>query len=78
MPETVNHPAHYNASKYEVWDVLDEWFPARPLLWNVVKYLARAGKKGDELEDLKKARVYLERQIEKLEQIANEHPNGKD
>lgn len=36
-------------------------------LGNVVKYVLRAGKKGDALEDLKKARWYLDREITRLE-----------
>ena len=30
---------------------------------NVIKYICRAGKKDNELEDLKKALTYLEREI---------------
>ena len=33
---------------------------------NALKYIARAGKKSDRLEDLEKAKWYLERSIEKL------------
>lgn len=69
MSEKVVHPAHYQG-KFETWDVLDDWFPDNPTLWNVVKYLARADRKGAPLEDLKKARVYLEREIENREQAA--------
>jgi hypothetical protein len=65
--EMVNHPGHYNFSKYEVIEVLDEWFSDNPLIWQVVKYLARAKHKGNELEDLKKAQFYLNRKIAKLE-----------
>jgi hypothetical protein len=65
--EMVNHPSHYNFSKYEVIEVLDEWFSDNPLIWQVVKYLARAKYKGNELEDLKKAQFYLNRKIAKLE-----------
>ena len=65
--ETVNHPPHYTFGKYEVIDVLEDWFPAEPHLWQVGKYIARAARKGDELEDLKKARWYLERKIKQLE-----------
>jgi hypothetical protein len=36
-------------------------------LGNVVKYVSRAGHKGERLEDLKKARWYLDREIENLE-----------
>jgi hypothetical protein len=35
-------------------------------LGNCIKYLLRAGKKGDALGDLNKAKWYLERQIENL------------
>ena len=33
----VEHPKHYNMTKYEVIEVLDEWFPNEPLIWQVVK-----------------------------------------
>ena len=62
----IDHPKHYNMTKYEVIEVLDEWFPNDPLIWQVVKYLARAKHKGNELEDLKKAQFYLNRKINKL------------
>lgn len=68
MSDPVNHPQHYTFGKYEVIDVLEDWFSADPLLWQVGKYLARAGRKGDVLEDLKKARWYLDRRIAKLEE----------
>lgn len=68
MSDPVNHPQHYTFGKYEVIDVLEDWFATDPLLWQVGKYLARAGRKGDTLEDLKKARWYLERRISKLEE----------
>ena len=35
----VNSPSHYNETKTEVWDVLDEFFERDPLLWNAGKYL---------------------------------------
>lgn len=66
-PEAVDHPAHYNFGKFEVIDVLMDWFPSSPLLWQVGKYLARAGRKGDMLEDLKKARWYLDFKIAEME-----------
>lgn len=65
--DPVIHPAHYTFSKYEVIDVLEEWFENDPLLWQVGKYIARATHKGRELEDLKKAFFYLGRKIQKLE-----------
>jgi hypothetical protein len=70
--EMVNGPAHYGGADnpYEVIKVCEAWgldFDA--YLFNVVKYVARAGKKDDtkELEDLKKAAFYLDRKIKNLE-----------
>ena len=58
-----------DAANVESWDVLDAAFPSDPLLWNCSKYLLRQGRKGGEekrLEDLRKARQYLDRQIAQL------------
>lgn len=35
---------------------------------NIIKYVARAGKKEDEIKDLKKAKDYIEREIKYLEE----------
>ena len=66
--EVVNHPQHYNTGKYEVIDVIEDWKLGFHL-GNVVKYVARAGKKdpAKEIEDLKKAAFYLDRRIKLLE-----------
>lgn len=64
MNDVVNHPEHYTFGKYEVFDVLMDWFSTDPLLWQVGKYIARAGRKGAALEDLQKAAWYLNRRIE--------------
>lgn len=80
--EAVGSPDHYtwfgqslaalglsDAANVEAWDVLDAAFPSAPLLWNCGKYLLRQGRKGGEekrLEDLRKARQYLDRQIAQL------------
>ena len=63
--KAVTHPQHYNKTKFEVWDVLDEWFPTEPLLWQAVKYIARALFKGNSIQDIQKAINYLERWIVK-------------
>ena len=63
----VNHPSHYIFGKFEVIDVLEDWFPKDPILWQVGKYIARSPHKGTELVDLKKAMVYLQRKINMLE-----------
>lgn len=66
--DVVNNPAHYTSGKIEVIDFITDQgldFPRG----NVVKYVARAGKKdpAKELEDLKKARKYLDFAINILE-----------
>jgi hypothetical protein len=48
------------------WDVIDE-FGLDYYRGNVLKYVIRAGRKDDELEDLKKARDYLDKSIKLLE-----------
>ena len=61
--EAVNHPEHYNKGKIEVIDAIEDWgldFNAG----NVVKYVARHQHKAEPIEDLKKARWYLDRLIE--------------
>ena len=65
--DPVNHPSHYTFGKYEVIDVLSDWFPTNPLLWQVGKYIARADHKNSMIQDLKKARFYLQREIERIE-----------
>lgn len=74
MGERVNHPLHYGGdTTYEVIKVLEAWGLDKDFcLGNTVKYIARAGKKDDAkvVEDLKKARWYLDRRIQKLEEGA--------
>ena len=69
--EMVSHPNHYGGdSQYEVIKVCEAWgMDKDAYLFNVVKYVARAGKKdaAKELEDLKKAAFYLYRKIKNLE-----------
>lgn len=63
MSDPVNHPAHYKAGDLEVIDII-EAFGLGFHAGNVVKYVLRAGRKGPALEDLEKARWYLDRLIE--------------
>ena len=67
--ESVNHPSHYGGDvEHETWKCLSAWgLESDALIWNCVKYLSRAGKKGDRLIDLKKAKWYLDKRIELLE-----------
>jgi hypothetical protein len=70
MTEQVNHPNHYGGedNPYEAIKVIEAW-DLDFHLGNTVKYISRAGKKGDdkELQDLKKSLWYLERKIQILE-----------
>lgn len=63
----VNHPKHYNSGKIEVIDAIEDWglgFNDG----NVIKYVARHKHKGKPIEDLEKAKWYLERLIQQLKQ----------
>jgi nicotinamide riboside kinase len=66
--EAVNHPEHYGGedNPYEVIKVIEAW-GLDFHLGNTVKYIARAGKKDDIAQELKKAIWYLERKLAKLE-----------
>lgn len=65
-PETVDHPTHYKSNGVEAIDVI-EAFGLGFCLGNVVKYILRAGRKQSTIEDLRKARWYLDRAIQNLE-----------
>lgn len=68
--EAIVHPPHYGGADnvYEVIKVIEAWNLSF-CLGNTVKYISRAGKKDPTktIEDLKKARWYLDRQISNLE-----------
>jgi hypothetical protein len=66
MSDVVEHPAHYTGFGIEVIEITEHLNFCRG---NAVKYLARAGLKNPEteLEDLKKARWYIDREIARLE-----------
>ena len=65
--DNVNRPAHYCEGRmYEPVDVIKDWELDFDL-GNVVKYVSRAGRKIDAIEDLKKARFYLNHEITMLE-----------
>lgn len=67
MSNPINKPAHYaEGRKHEPIDVIEDWGLGFNL-GNCLKYVSRAGRKGDAVEDLKKARWYLEREIGRLE-----------
>ena len=63
----VDHPKHYNSGKIEVIDAIEDWMMGF-CDGNVIKYVARHKHKGKPIEDLKKAKWYLERLIQQYEQ----------
>lgn len=70
----VNHPNHYTNSKVECIDALESMTENytnvldAELSWQIVKYIWRHPFKFKPLEDLKKARWYLDRLIKKIEE----------
>jgi len=68
----VNHPNHYGGKDnlYEAIKVIEAWDLGFNL-GNTVKYISRAGKKINTLEDLEKASWYINREINKLKKLKN-------
>lgn len=71
IKDNVNRPSHYTDGKIEVIDFIED----KKLNFhrgNAIKYIARAGKKhkNKEVEDLRKAIWYLEREIQRIQGIA--------
>lgn len=67
VQNAVNHPQHYGGdTSYEAIKVIEAWGLGF-CLGNALKYICRAGKKGSTIEDLEKARWYLNREIARLE-----------
>lgn len=66
--DPVNHLDHYGGkdNPYEAIKVIRAW-QLEFNLGNVIKYIARAGKKDAVLQDLKKARWYLDDEIKAIE-----------
>ena len=62
MAETTS-PVYYKRGSIEVWDFIrDQGFSFH--LGNAIKYICRAGHKGSKTEDLEKAIVYLQNELE--------------
>jgi len=72
--DMVNHPPHYTHGGIEVIAAIEAWGLGYHL-GNVVKYVARAEHKGRYVEDLRKAKWYLEREISQSER--NEVSDGR-
>ena len=64
--DPVNHPPHYTAGGIDFIDFAEaKGLTENAYLFNVVKYVVRAGKKADvdPVQDLEKAEYYLKREI---------------
>lgn len=69
--DMVNHPQHYSAHGIEPIDYIES-HNLNFNLGNVIKYVSRAPFKGTEVEDLQKAKWYLEREIKKHDNYRND------
>lgn len=63
--DLINHPEHYTRG-IEVTDFISSW-EMDFHRGNIVKYVARAPYKGDTLNDLKKAKWYMDDLVKKVE-----------
>lgn len=70
----VDHPQHYGGkeNKYEAIKVIEAWNLGF-CLGNTVKYISRAGKKDDIIQELEKALWYLKREIKTLKKDGQEN-----
>lgn len=64
--DNINNPEHYTLGKIEVYDFIKAW-ELEFSEGNIVKYVVRSPYKGKRLDDLKKARWYLNKLIEDAE-----------
>ena len=62
--DMVNHPKHYNVEGYEVIDII-EAFNLNFAMGSALKYLLRAERKGNKVQDLQKAIWCIQREIDK-------------
>ena len=65
MNDNVNHPKHYteHPSGIECIEITEHM---NFCVGNAIKYLWRAGLKGEQVEDLRKARWYIDREIARI------------
>lgn len=72
MSDPVNHPSHYTSGKYETIDIIEDIVQHYTdpvdigLVWQTIKYIARAPLKGNYQQDLKKAHFYLTRLVHRF------------
>lgn len=78
MKDDVNSPAHYTMGNIEVIEAIEDW-KLNYHRGSAVKYIARAGRKdpSKEIEDLKKAVWFIQRDITRLENVSETTSNKK-
>lgn len=64
LSNNVDHPQHYNEG-VEAIEVIESW-DLNFHVGNVIKYMLRAPFKGEQVQDLEKAKWYLDRHIENV------------
>ena len=64
--KNVSHPSHYNQG-IEAIDIIESW-DLNFSLGNAIKYILRSPYKGKQIEDLEKARWYIDREINRLKE----------
>ena len=70
MANKVDHPSHYNTGSIETIEYLESLGTAEDFCsGNAIKYISRYKHKGKPLEDLKKARWYIQYLIDKYEKL---------
>lgn len=72
MENKVNHPIHYGGkdNPFEPIKII-EHYDLNFMLGNTIKYVLRAGKKGNKLEDLEKALWNLQREVDNMKSKSN-------
>jgi len=68
MSDSVNHPDHYKWLPVEAIEITEHF---NFTLGNALKYIIRADHKGKPIEDLEKARWYLDREIQRRKKSSN-------
>lgn len=68
--DAVKNPKHYCFSEIEPRTAIRDW-GLNFNLGSAVKYIVRAGKKDDIIQDLKKAKQFIDFEIEALEKEGN-------
>lgn len=70
--DPVNHPQHYTSDPSGI-ECIEVVRHRTFNIGNAMKYLWRAGKKGDVIQDLQKAKWYIEDEINRIKKERNQH-----